>query len=64
MIEDPNGVRDEKFNDMHPYIETAEELFQYYTSMPLDDENHVGIIKDLTRTDPGNKDWKVDQKTG
>ena len=64
MVEDPMGIKDDKFNEEYPYIETAEELYAFYTSKSIDFGTHDSIIKDLKRTDPGNEDWKVEQKTG
>ena len=45
-----------------PEITSPEALYQHYKSLPLDSEEmqlaKQHIIKDLHRSDPGNKDWQ------
>lgn len=45
-----------------PFMETPEQLYNYYKTLECVDERN--ITKDLNRTDPGNTDWMIDYKTG
>lgn len=47
-----------------PFIETAEQLYNFYKNKDLQANEHDNVMKDLDRTDPGNQEWKIDHRSG